>query len=107
MSFSGNEGAFITLQDAAALTANYRNSGMLNPVLGQFLGANKLQQLLRQPGCVGLRIYYATDGTTGAPKIVVVGVTSNENDILATNPLILDQSMPCPPTCGNSNSLNS
>jgi hypothetical protein len=106
MSFNGNEGAFISLTDAAALTATYRNSGTLNPVLGQFLGKTKLNQLLAQSGCVGLRIYYGVDAT-GAPAIVVVGVSSNENDILGTNPKILDTALPCPPNCGNSNSLNS
>jgi hypothetical protein len=106
MSFTGNEGSFISLATGADLTANYR-SGQLDPVLGQFLGANKLQTLLGQTGCVGLRIYYGMDGETGAPTIVVVGVNSSQNDILGTEPLILDTALPCPSYCGSSNDLNS
>jgi len=107
MSFTGNEGAFITLTDAATLTANYR-SGQLNPTLGHFLGISKLQDLLAQTGCVGLRIYYGIDSETGSKEIVVVGVDEDENDILdGTEPLILDQSVPCPTSCGASNDLNS
>lgn len=105
MSFTGNEGGYISLSAAATLTANYR-SGQMDPVLGHFLGATKLQELLDQTGCVGLRIYYGVDSETGSKEIVVVGVDENENDILGANPLILDQSMPCPPYCGNSNDLN-
>jgi hypothetical protein len=106
MSFTGNEGAFISLSEAAVLTSNYRNSGQPNPILGQFLGAEKLQDLLKQTDCVGLRIYYGKNAQ-GKPTIVVVGVDRNEDDILTEEPLILDQSMPCPPTCGHSNELNS
>lgn len=105
MSFTGNEGAFISLQDAAALTANYR-SGQTNPILGHFVGTDKVQELLKQTGCVGLRIYYGIHGQTGRKEIVIVGVDSDENDILESTPLILDQTLPCPPTCGNSNELN-
>lgn len=106
MSFTGNEGEFISLQAGATLTANYR-AGQVDPVLGHFLGIYKLQRLLNQNGCVGLRIYYGIDSKTGAKEIVVVGVDSNENDILSEQPLILDMSITCPPTCGNSNDLNS
>ena len=105
MSFTGNEGAFISLSQAAVLTSNYRN-GQQNPILGQFLGVQKLQDLLRQTDCVGLRIYYGKNAE-GKPTIVVVGVDAHEDDILGEEPLILDQSTPCPPTCGHSNELNS
>lgn len=107
MSFTGDEGGFISLQNAAALTRNYRNnSGQSNPIRGQFLGSNKLMELMKQTGAVGLRIYYGAS-EAGVPKIVVVGVDSDENDILGEDPLILDTSMPCPPNCSSSNSLNS
>lgn len=105
MSFTGSEGAFISLQDAAALTARYR-SGQQNPILGQFLGTEKLQDLLKQTGCAGLRIYYGKK-TDGTPTIVVVGVDTDENDILGQDPLILDQAAPCPSYCSSSNDLNS
>jgi len=106
MSFTGDEGGFISLSDAATLTASHRSS---NPeaVQGHFLGRTKLLDLLNQSGCRGLRIYHG-ESSSGGREIVVVGVDSNENDILdSTNPLVLDTSVLCPPTCSNSNSLNS
>ncbi|MDP3556267.1 MAG: hypothetical protein Q8T03_02770 [Bacteroidota bacterium] len=106
MSFDGKEGEFISLTQGATLTANYR-SGQSNPILGHFLGVEKLRALLSQEGCVGLRIYHGLDSDTGYPAVVVVGADSSENDILGSSPLILDMSILCPPTCGNSNDLNS
>ncbi len=123
MSFNGDEGTFVSITEAAGLTANYRTSSSSSSsttsttstssssslILGHFLGKEKLLELLNQSECVGLRIYHGRSGTSGlTPEIVVVGVDSNENDILPTsNALILDRSLPCPPTCGNSNALNS
>lgn len=106
MSFDGKEGAFISLNDAAALTAEYRN-GQSSPVLGHFYGKENLLKLLNQSGCLGIRIYHGIDAATASPELVLVGADANENDILAASPLILDGSSKCPPSCGNNNSLNS
>jgi len=106
MSFTGNEGEFISLSDAATLTAAHRSSNP-NALQGHFLGKAKILDLLNQSGCKGLRIYHG-ESSTGVREIVMVGVDSNEDDILdSTNPLVLDTSTPCPPTCGSSNALNS
>jgi len=106
MSFTGNEGEFISLNDAATLTAAHRSSNP-NAIQGHFFGKSKILDLLNQSGCKGLRIYHG-ESSTGSREIVVVAVDSNEDDILnSTNPLVLDQSILCPPTCGSSNALNS
>jgi hypothetical protein len=112
MSFTGDEGTFISLSDAATMTSNYRSANPgSNTILGHFWGKNKIQSLFNQTGCVGLRVYYGINGSgsSSAPELVLVGVDSSGNDILTptTNPLILDRSTPCPPTCSSSNSLNS
>lgn len=106
MSFTGNEGDYITLTQASAYTAAYRAA---NPgaTKGHFLGATKLKALLNQSGCVGLRSYYAINTSTGEKQLVVVGVNASENDIVGGTALILDKSILCPPTCGASNTLNS
>ena len=106
MSFTGNEGDYITLTQASAYTAAYRAA---NPgaTKGHFLGATKLKALLNQSGCVGLRSYYAINTSTGEKQLVVVGVDSNENDIVGGSALILDKSLLCPPNCGVANGLNS
>jgi hypothetical protein len=106
MSFNGDEGSFISLNDAADLTANFRNT-YSTAIKGNFIGKNKINDLLAQTGAKGLRIY---NGITamGAGTIVVVAADSSQDDILdAIDPMILDSAVPCPTACGASNDLNS
>lgn len=55
---TGKEGAEIDLNLAAQWTKNHREK---NPhgFISQFFGVEILQRLLQQPGCLGIRIYYA------------------------------------------------
>lgn len=103
MSFTGNENHDISLQEAAELTANYRNA---NPgqTLGHFFGATAIAAILGQEGCVGIRLYYAITNA-GQKQLVVVGVNADGNDLY--NGLLADRSFNCPPVCGISNPLNS
>lgn len=105
MSFTGNEGDYISLADGSAYTAAYRAA---NPgsTQGHFFGATKLKALLAQTGCVGLRFYHGIDAS-GLKQLVVVGVDKNENDLASGTCLILDKSILCPPQCGTANGLNS
>lgn len=102
--FTGNEGSFITLEEASTYTANFRSANP-NGIKGHFLGKSNMNKLLAQDGCVGLRTYHGIDAL-GVAQIVVVGVDKNENDILTDSPLILDKAFMCPPNCGTTNSLN-
>lgn len=103
MSFNGNEGSFISLSDASVETKNYRNA---NPgaVKAFYVGKNKLNEILGQTGCVGVRIYNSVQ-SDGTRQVVIVGVDANENDL--ENGLLLNHSIICPPVCGNANKLNS
>lgn len=94
----------ISLSDAAAMTAAYRTANP-NGTKGHFFGVNQVMKILNQTGCVGLRIYYGKDTTTGGRQLVMVGVDSSENDL--TSGVILDRSVTCPPYCGGGNTLNS
>jgi hypothetical protein len=95
-------GEFITPQEAAAMTAKYRDKNP-NKVKAHYLGKTKIQQLLDQSGAVGIRIYYGID-ETNKQQVILVGVNSSGNDILS---LILDRGMPCPSDCSEQNILNS
>ena len=107
MTFTGDEGDFITLSEGAALTSNYRNSASAGATKGHYIGKSKLNQLLAQAGCVGIRVYYG-QSTTGSKELVIVGVDANQNDILPTSgALILDKTVPCPSGCSSNNGLNS
>ncbi len=104
--FTGNESHDISLQDAANLTANYRNQFVPGAtfIKGEFFGKSAIQSLLNQDDCVGLRIYYGLDNDK-VQKLVIVGVLANEDDM--TNGSILEFGSPCPPYCGTVNALNS
>ena len=96
--YNGSEGDAITLDEAAALTANYRESlaDTVETVKAHFFGRNILQQILDQENCVGIRMYYGLD-ENGGKQLVLVGVDPAGQDMEAG--LIADRSRVCPPDC--------
>lgn len=105
MAFDGKEGEYVSLDDAARWTANFRTE---NPeaIKAHFYGKTKLNKILTQLGCKGLRIYNAIDDA-GNYTFVVVGAKLNEDDQLGSAHKIVEMSHPCPPNCGRNNALNS
>jgi len=120
--FTGAEASPIDLATAAAWTAADRE---LNPgkVRGYFFGRDIIDKILKQPGCMGLRVYYATDPATGTRHLLMVGAEANLNDqlplaltegaaALAVDPteaveyIIAEMAVPCPSGCGSPNELN-
>lgn len=101
MSFDGNEGEQITLEQGAEYTVRYRSA---NPdaVKGVFLGRNHIEAILAQSDCQGLRMYFAANAD-GSPTLVVVGADGNQDDLLN---LIFQRLMPCPNHCSGTNPLN-
>ncbi|MCB0706367.1 MAG: hypothetical protein KDC34_13710 [Saprospiraceae bacterium] len=71
---------------------------------GFFIPELDVTQLVSLSGVENLRAYLGlrTDGPVDSLKLVFVGVDSNGNDMLG---LITDFTSPCPPDCGNINSL--
>lgn len=104
MSFNGSEGAFISLEEGAVMTANYRNTIQPGEVIGVFMGKEKIEKILEQPGCVGMRFYFAIN-EKGEKTLVLVGTDANQNDIV--DGLIGDDCSPCPKLCSIENDLNS
>lgn len=103
MAFTGNESKKVTLADASTWTANYRATISSGDTLGHFFGKNKINDILNQEGCVGVRIYYGIDGE--AKNLVMVGADANENDL--EEGIILEHAVPCPTRCSTPNKLNS
>lgn len=93
------QGHRIPLEEAAEMTRRYRE-GMHKG--GLFLRAD-LDALLAQKDCSGLRYYYGR-GKNGEDTLILVGVDSNGNDMV--NGVLMELSFPCPPYCGDGNSLN-
>lgn len=78
--YSGKEGRFVPLSLSKKWVANFRKS---NPkhTHAFYFGCELFENLLKEPGCVGIRIYYAQDDD-GSPKMVLVGVDKSGRDIL-------------------------
>jgi hypothetical protein len=95
----------ISFKDAGVMTANYRAQ---NPgaVIAGFFFAQAITSLLNQPGCVGIRYYYAI-ANDGSEQLVLAGVDANGNDLVGQNNVCIDMSCPCPPFCSTNNILNS
>jgi hypothetical protein len=101
----GTEGGQITIERAAALTGEFRkvNRNASCKREGHLFGREKIEALLGQTGCMGIRIYHGIDPNTSSKEVILVGVDSAGNDM--TN-MILDLSLPCPDRCSNGNALN-
>jgi len=104
MAYTGNEDFKIDLVDAKVLTRRYRGTMSTTDKSGGYFGKSNLIALLSQDTCVGIRYYYGLD-ENNVQVLVIVGVDSNQNDLL--NGLILERSFPCPTSCGEANELNS
>jgi|694.fasta_scaffold03216_3 hypothetical protein len=104
MTFTGNEGAIITLAEGAEMTANYRATINVGDTIGHAVGKNLVNAILNQTGCMGMRIYYAIN-EKDEKQIVLVGVDENGDDL--AQGIIVDRVPNCPPVCGKLNPLNS
>lgn len=91
----------IPLTEAAAHLKRHRDGAPAAP-RGQMFHGKPVQDLLAQPGCMGLRIYHGRN-TDGSPVMVLVGVNANGDDM--TQGTVLEFSYPCPPFCPASNEL--
>jgi hypothetical protein len=101
MAFNGKEGEQISLEEGAAMTANYRNSEHAYGARAQYIGKQIIASILQQTGCVGMRMYYALDAD-GAKQLVIVGVNAEGNDM--TTGIIADRTLGCPTYCDTNSS---
>ena len=104
MSFTGNEGEAVTIGEAQDWTANYRATIKDGETLSHFFGRNRIDEILNQTGCMGIRAYYGNE-VGGGKVLVLVGADANEDDM--ENGVIINKSVKCPPICGVNNKLNS
>jgi hypothetical protein len=102
--FTGKEDHAITLEEASKLTSNFRNQAGPDQIHGGFFGREAVLSILEQEGSVGIRYYYGLDDD-GTPRIVLVGVDEDGNDM--TKGLLAERAFACPPLCSEANELNS
>lgn len=87
----------ITLQEAITMTQAYQNAPQFaGQTKAGLITASAVQDLLNQPGCVGIRIYFALN-TNNNLTLVLIGTDINEKDM--TTGVILDKLKDCPPQC--------
>jgi hypothetical protein len=92
----------ISLQEDTALTHAYQSAPeFAGKIVASKISASAYQGLIDQPGCVGVRTYFALK--EGALTIVVVGVDSNDDDM--TSGIILDVAYGCPLNCSKNSAL--
>ncbi len=104
MTFTGNEGAVITLAEGSKMTAAYRANISTGDTIALAVGKNLVNSILGQTGCMGIRMYFALDKDENK-QLVLVGVDANGDDMTAG--VIVDKAYLCPPTCSQKNPLNS
>jgi len=62
-----------------------------------FVGKNKLNLILDQDGCIGVRIYDGFDAAGNVSNRVLVGVDATGEDMV--NGTLLEHLVPCPKAC--------
>lgn len=100
-----DDGQRISKADAKNLITDYKTK---NPdqVWAQFYGSNKLNEILNQNECIGIRIYVTTNAA-GKNQLVLVGAKKDGNNVWPkvdtpdsnVGGMILEFGSPCPPIC--------
>lgn len=108
--YNGSDGDRIDLVTARKWAQNYRNADPTG-IRSHYFGRDVLDQILMQPGCTGIRVYYALDDNNER-KLLIAGVDNKGNSLLPAYPVItpgdfsiLEFSLPCPPFCPPANDL--
>lgn len=94
MTFTGNEGALIELEEGALMTAQFRTA-QPGDNLCIFFGKDLLTQLLDQENAKGLRFYFAHNGD-GKMTLVTVAADAEGQDILTK---VGNKGTHCPDAC--------
>jgi hypothetical protein len=83
-------------QEVPALTNTYQIAVSSNNVIAHYFGKDVVDRIMKQPGCVGVRMYYGKK-SNGKSGIMIVGVNKSGKEFL---PIILaGPGSFCPPIC--------
>lgn len=96
MSLDKNSSTIITLDEAKNFTENFRNNFQAE-TRAYFVGSDKLNLILNQDNCIGLRIYNGYNQHEKMKNLVLVGVDKNKKDM--NQGYILEELITCPPIC--------
>lgn len=102
MTINRNTGEVVTLETAVNYTHSFQNDSP-DAIKSFFVGSEKLKSILRQEGCIGVRIYNGYDAETNKENRVLVGVDASGEDI--SEGVIVEELSPCPSHCPKSSPL--
>ncbi|MFI5253389.1 MAG: hypothetical protein ACHQQQ_13270 [Bacteroidota bacterium] len=86
----------ITRPDAKAMILRYQNDPTPGTIIGGRLPIQAVQDIIKQPGCVSIRYYFAKKDT-GENTIVLVG--EDATGTAMSDGALSEQWLPCPPWC--------
>lgn len=86
----------VTAEQAARMTKAFRASAKGRGVIGGHFSRPILDAMLAQPGCAGIRYYYAMN-EKNEPALVLVGIDTKGNDLWKGT--VAEIAYPCPPYC--------
>ncbi len=96
MTFTGKEEHHISLDEAKQYTKNFRASAKAPTVKAGYFGRAIFEEILAQPDCTGIRIYFGQKDD-GATVLVLVGADTAGKDLYQGT--LGDLYVPCPPIC--------
>jgi len=102
MTINQNTGEVITLAEATGFTHSFQEENP-NVIKSFFVGTNKLNLILEQKDCIGIRIYNGYDVDQNTINLVLVGVDEKGEDM--TDGVIVDHLVFCPPFCPKNSPL--
>ena len=102
MSINIDNGKIITKPDAENYTHAFQAK---NPkaTKAYFIGLDKINLILKQDNCIGVRIYDGYNAKTSKENRVIVGVDKTGEDMVEG--IIIEELIPCPPHCPKESSL--
>ena len=102
MSVNSKSGKIITEIEARDYTHSFQ-SKYPNVTKAYFVGAEKINLILEQENCIGMRIYDGYDSDTKKENRVIVGVDQKGEDMIEG--VIIEELVSCPNYCPKSSSL--
>lgn len=96
MSISQSSGSEIALDEAKKLVETFKYK-FPEHIKASFVGSESLNLILKQEGCIGVRIYYGYDAVSERLAPVLVGVDEKGEDM--SDGIVMDKLKPCPQYC--------
>ncbi len=88
----------ITRDEAAGLIGAFQAQAAPGAHLATAFNRSAFEQLLTQPGAIGIRIYRAQHAD-GAPTMVMVAVDASGQDLASAEATFSQNGQDCPPFC--------